>query len=192
MTGEYLERLEALADPKEFRDGYHMGVKGDTLAIEVEYGRELFRMVSERKPNLIVEIGTANGYSTTWMVVAANQNRRGRIFTVDAVERKPYVWQTLDIPSLKITRVLGESQNVLDQIPAGIDFLFHDSSHRIEHVTADIEALEPKFAEHCRIVVHDTNYCRGMGDALREYFEQKPGWRYSEMMNSCGLGIADR
>lgn len=186
-----MEYLESLAMKTEWKDGLHLGVANDKLAIELEYGRKLYDMVFDLRPGVIFEIGTGFGYSTSWMLMALNENKRGKIYTVDHEIREPAYWKEAQIPDKRLVRLFGSAEKV-SQIPGKIDFVFHDSSHRIEHIVPDLELIMPRISKGGQIVVHDTNYARTMGDELKEFFKKKTDWSYFEMEKGCGLGIAEK
>ena len=188
----YKRNLEKLSSPDPYRDNYHVGIEGNNTCIELEYGRLFRRYVLDMKPDLIVEIGTGWGYSTAWFMLGLMENKKGKIITIDEHENMPLVWEELGWPEKYVEFVIGSWKDVSSIVPGNIDLAFHDANHRIENVVFDMGLLIPKMSKGGRILIHDTNYCRGMGDQLREYFNKKRGWDYDEIKASCGVGIADK
>lgn len=185
---KYIKELEDMAGKKEWRDGFHQGIDGDNLCVELEIGRLLMDLVKVSKPKTIVEFGTASGYSTSWMYIG---NPKAVIYTVDEVKREPYVWNRIGIKDSKIITINKSCESVdKKDLPKSIDFAFLDSNHRIEKVEKDLDLIMPLVSSKGIVTVHDTNYCRGMGDLLAKRFEATVGWEYEEIRLSCGLGIA--
>jgi len=163
-------------------------VEGNTLSIELEMGRILKDLVAEWKPKICVEIGTGNGYSTSWILMGSNGSK---VYTVDNTDRSPYFWDKIGLDKKPIVS-RGTIQEVVKDLPNKIDFIFHDAGHKAHFVIPDLEILEPKMAKRCLITIHDTNYSRQMGDDMRNYFENKKGWKYAEIIRGCGLGMATK
>lgn len=184
MTGQAY--LQSLGVP--WRDGFHI-IADDELAVEPEYGQMLYDMVKNRKPKIIFELGTARGYSTSWMLLALNELNQGHLYTADHIERKPPYWDMAHIPTNRLTRFKGTVDQI-EKVPGLIDLAFLDSTHQFELLEPDLEKVMPRIAKNGTMVVHDTNYYRNMGDALAKYFEGRTEWAYREIRTGCGFGIA--
>lgn len=186
------QALSNMAGKEPWRDGYHLGLPDTNIAIELEYGRFLKELVISKRPKNIVEVGTGQGYSTAWMLLGVNHNKFGSIYTFDNTVRRPYVWDKADISAERLCLFNTEFKDALEFMPREIDLVFHDAAHRIEMIREDLELLLPRMRVGGMILVHDTNYCREMGDMLKVDFEARPAWRYEERKEACGLGIAEK
>lgn len=208
MSGlSVIGNLKKLASHEPICDGFHAGVVGDNLAVELEYGEYLRKLVIDNKRSTIVEVGTGRGYSTSWLLLGLEKNGFGCLFTIDNQRRDSYLWDDVGIRSERLFLLIGELKDKLSSLPKRIDFAFLDSDHQIDRIVEDIELLDKKFTKDVIVCVHDVNYCREMGNLLNDYFcgvsssgllncgvkqARKDEWDYKEITNSCGLGIARR
>ena len=186
-----IEKLESLADPEIFNsDGFHLGVKGSSLSIEKEFGQIIYEFVLAKKPDQILELGTAQGYSTCWFLLGLNKNEKGRILTIDHEDRQPKIWDQIEIPIERLKSFNIESDQFLKENRIKFDMVFLDTHHRIEMIIYDLERLIPFLNSGATVLIHDTNYVPQMGIELEQYFSHKKDFDYLEIKKSCGLGIA--
>ncbi len=143
----------------------------DPGAVPPEDGARLYLLVRQLRPEVIVETGVCNGFSTAYLLEALADNDSGRLISIDFPEfagpdpggefwegkggavvpagREPG-WV---IPTPLRDRwelVLGRSQDRLPEVlarVAPIDLFLHDSEHSYEcmtfEFTAAYEALRP-------------------------------------------------
>ena len=87
--------------------------------------------VEEAKPSLIVECGTAIGYSGLWMLRVLQTLGSGRLITVEIeaerAERARASFERAGVAALVDSRV-GDAQEVLKGIEAPVDFLLLDNN----------------------------------------------------------------
>jgi predicted O-methyltransferase YrrM len=188
---DMIEKLEALADPEVFNaDGFHLGIKGNSLSVEKEIGRIFYDLVLKNKPKRIIEFGTAHGYSTCWFLLGLIKNKSGEIITIDRYDRSPKIWNEIRISTLRLETRLSETNDFIHSYQGSCDMLFLDTDHRVELIISDLEKMIPFLEKGAVVFVHDTNYCPQMGVELKEYFGNRKDFEYIEMSKSCGLGIA--
>jgi predicted O-methyltransferase YrrM len=162
------------------------------LAIEPEFGIILRDLVMFRRPNTVVEIGTGQGYSTTWILRGLNENKNGEVITFDEVNRSPYAWDAEGIPTDRVRTFEGTFSDMEKLLPAHIEMVFHDAGHWFEHVEKDLGLVIPRMHKGGLVLVHDVIYSFDMGERLKKWFESKEDWTYREIKNGCGLGIAEK
>jgi predicted O-methyltransferase YrrM len=161
----------------------------DRLAIEPEYGTILKDLVIESKPNVIVEIGTGKGFSTSFLLRGVNQNNRGTVYTFDSVIRKPYAWKEMGVNDSRLRKFNTEFSFSRNNLPKKIDFVFHDAGHFFEHVREDLYFVLPRISDKGIVCVHDIIYSYDMGEKVKKMFGDL-GWNYQEKREGCGMGIA--
>lgn len=161
----------------------------DRLSIEDFHGRCLMDLVLETKPKTLIEIGTGSGYSTAWILLGLNSNKRGTLMTFDSTIRKPYAWKVAGIPDDRIRKFNNAFAYSVNHFPKKIDFVFHDAGHFFEHVKEDLELVFPMMSPRGIIAIHDIMYSYDMGEKVKKMFEDM-GWKYEEKREGCGLGIA--
>lgn len=173
-------------------EGFHF-VDGDGLAVESEFGQMLMDAIETSKPKTILEIGTGRGYSTAWMMLALlKADLKSDLITVDWEERGTYHWDLAGIPlaALKVTRIKKDFALAIGDLPPQLDFVFHDSQHRYELITNDLNRIMGMMAPVSQIWIHDAS--RALSHELKSYFSTFEGWTYSDVPISCGMGIAKR
>lgn len=186
------KQLEALSAPLPGKDGFRLGLAGNPASLEMEYGMMLYGAVRDKRPGVVVELGTGAGYSTTWMLLAMEKNQVGRLWTVDVLHPVPAVWDEVGCPTARMMRVTGMVQDWTN-LPDKIDMLFHDASHNPGEVIQDIERFTPLIPAGGVFMCHDIAHIPPLGDALAEWFDGRPDdWRYEANYAGCGMGIATR
>jgi len=128
--------------------------KGNFGSIDLNGAILIYCLIRKLKPNILVETGVANGFSTTFILFALYKNKKGKLYSIDFPEvnckvyDKDTFWSGKGdavIPSKKTSGwaipfylrknwnlILGKSQDKL--IPLlkklkKIDFFLHDSEH---------------------------------------------------------------
>lgn len=128
--------------------------------INFDRGMLLYSLIAKLKPKNILEIGTAEGYSTLCMAWGLSSEQiSGKIFTIDPKSHYEKIsrsikigekfvelncsrhdlWKKFAPPEWinKINVITGYSEDVLDQIKTEIDFVYIDGSHSFENVKFD-------------------------------------------------------
>lgn len=189
-------------------ESYLRGYEGDRLAVEPEFGELLHDLVVDVKPEVIVEVGTGKGYSTCWMLLALEKVKDAKLYTVDTTPPDMYLWTRMNMMIGKLEVITGTLASELHKIPNGIGLAFLDSDHQIHNIVKDIDLILPLMKPGGKLVVHDVNYCRNMGDLLKDYFggvnkkglnhcgvemPEKSNWEfYEEITRYSGLGIVTK
>jgi len=164
--------------------------------INFERGMLLYALITKIKPKTVLEIGTAEGYSTLCMAWAMTENKiEGKIFTVDpkshqqAIERRIKINENDEPISMilsteelwnkfasqewidKIEVITGYSWEVLKskQFPE-IEFCYIDGSHVYEAVKHDFYAFLQTASENFSLLFDDytTNENKDVTKVIRE------------------------
>jgi cephalosporin hydroxylase len=115
-------------------------------------------IISETRPDLIIETGTAYGGSALFLASICDLANHGRIITIDveAQAGRP------EHPRLKYlsgsstgAEVVGELKQLLSADNRVMVIL--DSDHRAEHVRRELEIYGPLVSVGCYLIVEDTN-----------------------------------
>lgn len=176
---------------------FHNAPKMHVASIEIEMGQKLRDLVVEHKPNVLVEVGTNRGFSTTWLMLGMIENGKGHLTTFDIVDAleaygRPY-WDQFGLPKEMVTYVTKPIWDNPPELCMPIDFVFHDASHDVDPTAKEIEALAPRVVKGGIITFHDIFLCRHQGEFLLKWFEEhKDQWDYEEWQYGRGLGIARR
>ncbi len=136
--------------------------------IRSEYVR-LATLVQERKPQVIVEIGTANGGTlVAWCALAQPEavivsiDLPGGIHGGGYAYWRSFIYQRFTRPgqSLHLLRADSHLAGTCEQLkailpPQGVDFLFIDGDHTYEGVKADFEMYSPLVRPGGFVALHD-------------------------------------
>jgi cephalosporin hydroxylase len=139
-------------------------------------------IITETRPTLIVETGSAFGGSALFFVSVFN----GRVISIDDQhEMRPVIIQDR-IEFLKGRSDDPEIVGRVTHAAAGERVMvFLDSDHRCEHVLKELELYSPLVTPGCYMVAHDTNLDgapisdarfvdKGPGEAVRRFLMTHP------------------
>ncbi|MFW5945645.1 MAG: class I SAM-dependent methyltransferase [Candidatus Natronoplasma sp.] len=138
---------EKIYEKFEEYDDYHPAVLGE------ESGQGLYDLIREVKPEIMVETGVCNGFSSSVILKAMEKNEKGRLYSVDlpvnldetcsggrtgAVlpPEKESGWAVPDALrkrwTLRVGNTYHELPKIFEEIPEQIDIFLHDSDHSYE------------------------------------------------------------
>lgn len=154
----------------------------------------LAELVRRAKPKVVVECGTAIGYSGLWIARELKAAGTGKLVTVEISPRRANEAQTnfrkAGLDGL-VTIKVGDARQVAKQLEGPIDFLFLDCG--FSNYLPCFRALEPKLAPGAVVVADNAGIgARGMGDYLKyirakypsrtEWFELALPWAKRDAM----------
>jgi predicted O-methyltransferase YrrM len=94
-----------------------------------EKASRLVELICQSRPELVVEIGTAIGYSGLWIADTLRDLKRGRLFTFeqdpDRVAEARRNFERAGVADL-ITQYQGDARELVREVQSPIDFLFLD------------------------------------------------------------------
>jgi predicted O-methyltransferase YrrM len=139
----------------------------------------LFGICRAMKPETVVEIGSARGYSTCALALACQQNGRGKVYAIDPHDSNPYTACGPDkapenyefllsrLKDYELTpdwcEVIRSTSSEVSRVwNKPIDLLFIDGDHSYECVKSDFEAFRPWLRELSLVAFHDSmwKFCR--------------------------------
>jgi cephalosporin hydroxylase len=115
-------------------------------------------IISETKPDVIIETGTAYGGSALFLASMCDLLNRGRVITIDVTEQPGR-------PQHKRVQYLSGSSTADEIISTVKSFIksedrvmvILDSDHRAEHVRRELEVYSQLVSPDCYLIVEDTN-----------------------------------
>lgn len=158
------------------------------------YILSLYEIIFESKPEFALEIGTGQCQSTRTILSALNENKKGRLVSVDVGQRTGRIPEIL-LPYF--TQVVGDShkEETLEEvkkISPIYDFLFIDGDHSYAGVKKDFEMYVPLVKERGLILMHDIiNKDAGVKEFWKEIKYPKISLDYGAAANGIvpGMGI---
>ena len=165
------------------------------------------RLVRERAPTAMFEIGTFNGRTTATM--AANAPANATIFTLDLPPNHPTKFPVLDVErkyidkprsgklvrgsvhARRVEQLLGDSA-AFDFSPYKVDFVFVDGSHAYDYVMSDSDRALSMLREGRGIVLwHDYGEWDDVTRALTDLFAQDRRFRGLRRIEGTTLAILE-
>ncbi|MYE87609.1 hypothetical protein F4X33_01245 [Candidatus Poribacteria bacterium] len=141
----------------------------------------LANLVQKAQPNLIVECGTAIGYSGLWMVAALKSAGRGRLITVEIdTERAREAQENFRRATVAgmIDSQIGDATEVLGTIREPVDFLLLDNNY--SNYFPCFRAIESQLTNGATVVADNVGIgATGMADYLhhvRSHYESRTHW----------------
>ena len=134
-----------------------------------EKAKFLAACVEKAKPSLIVECGTAIGYSGLWMLRVLKAENTGRLITIEIDENRAHQaranFERAGLNDLVESRI-GDAQEVLKTIQAPVDFLLLDNN--FNNYFPCFQAIESQLTNPATVVADNV----GIGaDAMADYLE---------------------
>ena len=167
---QYLEALRP-ARPEPLPDMEKLAERDGVPIVEWETGRLLATLVAALQPKLVLEVGTAIGYSTLHMAGAL---RGGRIVTIErdagrAAQARDFLARGGVAERVEILE--ADAREAIESLEGPFDLLFLDATK--DEVFDYLEAAEPKLSERALLVVD--NLLMSGEVALREDADTR--WR---------------
>lgn len=136
--------------------------------------------VEKAKPSLIVECGTAIGYSGLWILRELKKIGAGHLITVeieeDNAQRARANFENAGVYDLVDSRI-GDASEVLKTIEEPVDFLFLDNNK--DGYFACYKAIESRLTNPATIVADNVGRAEQMADYLdhvRSNYESETHW----------------
>ena len=140
----------------------------------------LARCIEEAKPSLIVECGTAIGYSGLWILRVLKTLGTGRLITVEIEEdnatRARANFEAAGVTELVDSRI-GDAAEVLKTIQKPVDFLFLDNNK--DGYFACFQAIQSRLTNPATIVADNVGRADQMADYLehvRSHYDSETHW----------------
>ena len=138
-------------------------------------------LVQKAGPSLIVECGTAIGYSGLWMVAELESAGKGRLITVEIDTERAHEAQgnfrRADVADLIDSRI-GDATEVLETIREPVDFLLLDNNY--SNYFPCFRAIESRLTDGATVVADNVGIgAAGMADYLnhvRSHYESRIHW----------------
>ncbi|MET8141694.1 class I SAM-dependent methyltransferase [Sphaerisporangium sp. NPDC005288] len=128
--------------------------KLDDLEAEITY-----LMVREHRPEEVVEIGSLDGWSTTWLLRALRDNGSGHLYTYDLIDNARRNVPE-DLSAGRWTFVRGDAREMLAGHDHEIDYLFVDAAHTRSFARWYVNELFPTVPAGVPVSVHDVFHTR--------------------------------
>ena len=155
----------------------------DPGTMSLQEGASLYAVIRQLKPDVIVETGVCNGFSTAILLSALDRNQKGRLYSIDFPEvagndydpgtfwegkggavippGETSGWVIPDQLRQRWELHLGKSQEILPvvlQDLESIDVFIHDSEHSYDCMTFEYTAAYSKLRENGVLISDDISW----------------------------------
>jgi len=146
-----------------------------------KFGRRAgwYCLVRALKPKHVVETGTDKGLGSLVLARALERNSRGRLTTIDINQDSGYMLRNL-AGTPEVTRLIGDSIQLIQSQVGPVDFFIHDSDHSYEHEFSEFRAIEPLLTSNAIVLSDNSELTSALSDfaMLRKwhfsYFAESP------------------
>lgn len=155
-----------------------------------EDGVALYLMVSELKPERIIELGTNVGISSAYMAAAQHDAGHGTLVTLEASPGRSHVARRMheSLGFSRVEYVLGLFDETLESaLLEPVDFAFIDGHHQHEPTLDYFDRIWRKSREGAVFVFDDIRWSLGME---RAWNRLKADPRLPVVVDLCGFGVA--
>ena len=156
---QIVEDFQKLYHKKVVFDSNYLGIPSVQFPADNWVMQE---MISEIKPDFVIETGTGQGGTALFYATILEQLKGGKVITVDIDDYDPKVLQ-FDTWKKRVQAINGSSTSpdIFDQIKAQVDghkvLVTLDSDHTKEHVLKELELYSTLVPLNSYIVVQDTH-----------------------------------
>lgn len=160
------------------------------------WGRLLFRLIRELRPQVAIELGTCVGISAGYLGAGLEVGRGGRLVTLEGgvavAEQARTTLQHLGLDE-RVEVVVGPFEeslpDVLEAHSGDIEFVYIDGHHRRDATLAYLEQVLPHLADVAVIAFDDIHWSLGMEQAWH-LIGRDP--RFTMALDLDGLGLVTR
>ncbi len=141
-----------------------------SASVSPSYGRLLYKLVRDYRPQRCLELGTCLGISTAFIASALSQNGKGQMVTLEgSSSRSAYAEQVLSALKLsEIKFITGPFNQTLDPLLEDyqdVDFCYIDGHHDGDATIRYFEKISAVLSEGAIVVVDDITWSEDMNRA---------------------------
>jgi hypothetical protein len=183
----------------------HHNANGLSKSIDFETGLLLANFVQYYKPQTIVELGTFQGYSTSWLILGSHlaggpDGPYAQVHAFEVFKERSYgpMWyETLGLRLDYFTyhEIPGGIWNFPGEVPEQIDLLFHDTQHLPGPTQKEFDLLLPRISVGGIVLVDDMihpDYRPMQNYVVDTFTKDHTLWKFEVLRLGHGLGIAER
>jgi predicted O-methyltransferase YrrM len=141
-----------------------------SASVSPSYGRLLYKLVRDYRPQRCLELGTCLGISTAFIASALSQNGKGQLVTLEgSSSRSAYAEQVLSALKLsEIKFITGPFNQTLDPLLEDyqdVDFCYIDGHHDGDATIHYFEKISAVLSEGAIVVIDDITWSEDMNRA---------------------------
>lgn len=149
-----------------------------SASVSPSYGRLLYKLVRDYRPQRCLELGTCLGISTAFIASALSQNGKGQLVTLEgSSSRSAYAEQVLSALKLsEIKFITGPFNQTLDPLLEDyqdVDFCYIDGHHDGDATIHYFEKISAVLSEGAIVVIDDITWSEDMNRAWNTIREKE-------------------
>jgi predicted O-methyltransferase YrrM len=176
----------------------------DVRMLGPEKAARLVELIKETRPGLVVEVGTAIGYSGLWIASTLRELGQGRLITFELdPDRAAEAGENFKRAGLDhlITQHVGDARQEIRGVVGPVDFLFLDGGFEnyypcLMNVREQLSANAMLVADNAGIGATEMadylEYVRRNYDSHTEWFETDLSWNPKDAMEISYVGSGKR
>ncbi len=148
----------------------------------------LYFIVKEKKLKNVLELGVYRGYSTKALLQAVVEIG-GKMTSVDILNL-PKIQTWVKDKGFDSYWTFIQNNDLMIDWEEGIDLLFIDSSHKLQHTKDELLKFVPFVKHGGYIIMHDFNHpkhLKAINQAVDEYFVKDPRYEFYRFYHNNGL-----
>lgn len=192
MDPQLRELLNELHQQGEANDASHSAYNQRMMNLEPATAQLISLLVRSSKRTRILEIGTSNGYSTTWLAWSAQQTG-GHVTSVDREASK----QTLADANLRkaglrelVELRCGDATEIVASLPGPFDCVFFDADRL--SAPAQLALLLPRLTPDCLLMADNARSHPNEIAGYIEAIQKLPNCEHIVIPVGKGLSVAYR
>ncbi len=151
--------------------------KSDEVRTREVFGDLFTDLVAHRKPDIIVEFGTAFGVSGMYFLAGLENNQKGRLFTFEPNRQwADIALKNLQMISQRFALTIGTFEENIDKkilVNEKIDMAFIDAIHTSEFVVPQLELVVQRSGPGALIVLDDISFSEDMKNCWRKISQDR-------------------
>lgn len=120
----------------------------------------IYDTIKKLRPDICVETGVANGFSTAVILLALKENKKGKLYSIDICYKPTGVIIPKELKQrwILIEGMIKPKLTGLLQDLKKVDFFLHDGSHTYRDMLFDYTTVWIKMPKNAVLVSDDVNY----------------------------------
>jgi predicted O-methyltransferase YrrM len=144
------------------------------FSIGTALGLVLYVICRRQKPDIVVETGVASGVSSSYILCALEQNKRGQLYSIDLPwwQENQSGWLIPEYLRHRWHLIIGRSSEELAPLlrqVAEIDIFLHDSDHSYHNMLWEFQAAWRYLKAGGLLLAHNIDANEAFSDFCRDY-----------------------
>ncbi|MFC1920500.1 class I SAM-dependent methyltransferase [Chloroflexota bacterium] len=174
-TAEIEKYLTEIVENREFGEYLqeNRGTRyGGFYGIGSALGEMIYALCRKLRPDTIIETGVSSGISSSYILCALEENKKGKLYSIDLPWGEDTGWIIPDYLRYRWQLDLGRSSEMLPPLIeklATIDIFFHDSEHSYQNMLWEYETAWKYLKINGILLSHNISHSQAFPDFCEKY-----------------------